>query len=141
MATVFPCCEWIRIPYRSNLVFLVTQPSHHLERSPEAMHTSPKLSALIAVALILAMALSLIPIGLAPVLAVSPNIVISQVYGGGGNTGATYTHDFIELFNRGTISVSLAGWSVQYTSATGIGNFGSATKPIPPPPPLTLSPG
>jgi len=51
------------------------------------MHTSPKLSALIAVALILAMALSLIPIGLAPVLAVSPNIVISQVYGGGGNTG------------------------------------------------------
>ncbi|MEQ1530867.1 MAG: hypothetical protein ABL925_16240, partial [Methylococcales bacterium] len=33
--------------------------------------------------------------------AVSPNIVISQVYGGGGNTGATYKNDFIELFNRG----------------------------------------
>jgi hypothetical protein len=29
-------------------------------------------------------------------------VVISQVYGGGGNTGATYTHDFIELFNSGT---------------------------------------
>ena len=28
-------------------------------------------------------------------------IVISQVYGGGGNTGATYRNDFIELFNRG----------------------------------------
>src|SRR5687768_4897494 len=51
--------------------------------------------------------------------AVSPNIVISQVYGGGGNTGATYTHDFIELFNRGTFAVSLAGWSVQYASSTG----------------------
>ena len=57
--------------------------------------------------------------------AVSPDVVISQVYGGGGNSGATYTHDFIELFNRGTSSVSLAGWSVQYASATGTGNFGA----------------
>lgn len=44
--------------------------------------------------------------------AVSPDIVISQVYGGGGNSGATYTNDFIELFNRGISPVSLAGWSV-----------------------------
>jgi predicted extracellular nuclease len=50
---------------------------------------------------------------------VSPNIVISQVYGGGGNTGATYRQDFIELFNRGTTAQSLNGWSVQYASATG----------------------
>src|SRR5262249_27494468 len=34
-------------------------------------------------------------------------VVISQVYGGGGNTGATYTHDFIELHNRGNVEVSL----------------------------------
>ncbi|MES3033798.1 MAG: ExeM/NucH family extracellular endonuclease [Gemmatimonadota bacterium] len=47
------------------------------------------------------------------------NVVISQVYGGGGNTGATYTHDFIELYNPGTESVSLSGWSVQYAAATG----------------------
>ena len=40
---------------------------------------------------------------------------ISQVYGGGGNTGATYTHDFIELFNAGTGTISLTGYSVQYT--------------------------
>jgi len=40
-------------------------------------------------------------LGASQPLAVSPNIVVSQVYGGGGNTGATYTHDFIELFNRG----------------------------------------
>lgn len=44
---------------------------------------------------------------------------ISQVYGGGGNSGATYTHDFIELFNAGTSTISLAGYSVQYASATG----------------------
>ena len=46
-------------------------------------------------------------------------VVISQVYGGGGNSGATYKNDFIEIFNRGTSSVSLNGWSVQYASATG----------------------
>lgn len=46
-------------------------------------------------------------------------IVISQVYGGGGNSGATLKNDFIEIFNRGTTAMSLDGWSVQYASATG----------------------
>lgn len=46
-------------------------------------------------------------------------VVISQVYGGGGNSGATLTHDFIEIFNRGNTPVSLNGWSVQYASVTG----------------------
>ncbi len=48
-----------------------------------------------------------------------PQVVISQVYGGGGNAGATLRNDFIELFNPGTEPVSLAGWSVQYASAAG----------------------
>ena len=47
------------------------------------------------------------------------DIVISQIYGGGGNSGAPFRNDFIELFNRGTASVSIAGWTVQYTSAAG----------------------
>ena len=46
-------------------------------------------------------------------------VVISQVYGGGGNTGAPYRNDFIELFNAGNSTVSLAGWSVQYASSSG----------------------
>jgi hypothetical protein len=54
-----------------------------------------------------------------PAEAVSTTIVISQVYGGGGNAGAPFTNDFIELFNRGTTAVDVTGWSVQYTSATG----------------------
>jgi len=54
-----------------------------------------------------------------PAFAVSPDIVISQVYGGGGNSGATLTHDFIEVFNRGVAPVDVTGWSVQYASATG----------------------
>lgn len=51
--------------------------------------------------------------------AVSPDIVVSQVYGGGGNAGATLTNDFIELFNRGSSSVDVSGWSVQYASSAG----------------------
>ena len=45
-------------------------------------------------------------------------IVISQVYGGGGNSGSPYRNDFVEIFNSGETSVNLAGWSVQYASAT-----------------------
>lgn len=45
--------------------------------------------------------------------------VISQVYGGGGNASAPFTHDFIEIFNAGNTTVNLSGWSVQYASATG----------------------
>ena len=55
--------------------------------------------------LIAALAFSLVAF-VQPAQAVSTTIVISQVYGGGGNTGAPYTHDFIELFNRGTTTVS-----------------------------------
>lgn len=48
-----------------------------------------------------------------------PQVVISQIYGGGGNAGATYKNDFIELFNAGNSPVSLNGYSVQYASSTG----------------------
>ena len=47
-------------------------------------------------------------------------VVISQVYGGGGNSGATLTHDFIELHNRTAAAVDLTGWSVQYAASTGV---------------------
>src|SRR2546422_4425254 len=50
---------------------------------------------------------------------VSTSIVISQVYGGGGNSGATFKNDFIEIFNRGSAPVELTGWSVQYASSAG----------------------
>jgi uncharacterized protein len=55
----------------------------------------------------------------APAQAVSTSVVISEVYGGGGNTGATYTNDFVELYNLGTTPVDLSTWKVQYFSATG----------------------
>src|SRR5882724_7213293 len=46
-------------------------------------------------------------------------IVISQVYGGGGNAGSTFKNDFIEIFNADGATVNLSGWSVQYASAAG----------------------
>jgi DNA/RNA endonuclease G (NUC1) len=45
--------------------------------------------------------------------------VISQIYGGGGNSSSTFKNDFVELFNPGSSPVSVAGWSVQYSSAAG----------------------
>jgi hypothetical protein len=68
-------------------------------------------------------------------------VVVSQVYGGGGNIGATYTNDFIELFNRGATTVYLTGWSVQYASATGTGNFGGNSSMITELPNISLAPG
>ena len=72
-----------------------------------------------------------------PALAVSPNLVISQVYGGGGNTGAVYKNDFIEIFNRGSTPVTATGWSVQYGSA--ISTAGWTGKSILPT--FTIEPG
>ncbi len=62
---------------------------------------------------------------LAPVAAsaASSTIVISQIYGAGGNSGAAYQNDYVELFNLSGSPVSVSGWSVQYASATGTGNF------------------
>jgi DNA/RNA endonuclease G (NUC1) len=48
-------------------------------------------------------------------------IVVSQLYGGGGTSGASYQNDYVELYNRGTTTVDIGGWSLQYASATGSG--------------------
>lgn len=83
--------------------------------------------------LALAMALFLTSSWQLPTQAISPHIVISQVYGGGGNSGAVYTHDFIELFNRGNNAVDITGWSVQYASAGGSSwNVTTLSGTIPP---------
>ena len=74
------------------------------------MHRTRLLVALVFAALLLA----------APAApASSSGVVVSQVYGGGGNSGASFTNDFVELFNAGSSSISLDGWTVQYASAAG----------------------
>ncbi len=49
--------------------------------------------------------------------ALSTGVVISQVYGAGGNANAPFNADFVELFNRGPNAVNVSNWSVQYTGA------------------------
>lgn len=61
-------------------------------------------------------------------LLASPDLVISQVYGGGGNSGAAFTNDFVEIFNRSAAAVSLNGKSIQYASATA--NFSAAANVV-----------
>ncbi|HYP72865.1 MAG TPA: lamin tail domain-containing protein, partial [Microbacterium sp.] len=53
--------------------------------------------------------------------AVGPDapVVISEVYGGGGNSGGAFSRDFIELANVSGAPVDLSAYSVQYASATG----------------------
>ncbi len=58
-------------------------------------------------------------------------LVISQVYGSGGNVGAPLRNDYVELFNAGSAAISLNGYSVQYASATGTGNFGNGVVALP----------
>jgi hypothetical protein len=53
-------------------------------------------------------------------------LVISQVYGGGGNASAPYRNDFVELHNRSSAAISVAGFSVQYASVSG--NFNSVVN-------------
>ncbi|WP_318241519.1 ExeM/NucH family extracellular endonuclease [Cellulomonas avistercoris] len=53
--------------------------------------------------------------------AVTPDapLLVNEVYGGGGNAGAPFDRDFVELHNPGTAPVDLAGYSLQYASVGG----------------------
>jgi hypothetical protein len=62
-------------------------------------------------------------------------IVINEVYGGGGNGGSVYKNDFVELINSGTSSVTLSGATLQYASTAGTFN---SYHPLPD---ITLAPG
>ncbi|MBX3002087.1 MAG: lamin tail domain-containing protein [Caldilineaceae bacterium] len=57
-------------------------------------------------------------IGVERLGAASPHALrISQIYGAGGNSGALWQADFIELFNAGDVEVPLTGWAVEYAPA------------------------
>ncbi len=47
------------------------------------------------------------------------HVMVSQAYGGGGNSGSTLKNDFVELFNSTSDSVNLSGWRLFYASPTG----------------------
>src|SRR6476469_397416 len=60
----------------------------------------------------------------------APKVRITQVYGGGGNSGATFNQDFVELYNEGTAPQDLSTWSIQYASATGTGALGATSSQL-----------
>ncbi|WP_326815221.1 endonuclease/exonuclease/phosphatase family protein [Streptomyces sp. NBC_01763] len=75
------------------------------------MHISRPRSVLLAGAVAVTLSATALPAAFA---APSSTAVISEVYGGGGNSGATLTRDFIELANAGSSAYDLSGFSVQY---------------------------
>lgn len=50
----------------------------------------------------------------------APSVVISQIYGAGGNSGAVFTNDYVELFNASSAPVTVTGWKIHYASSTGV---------------------
>ncbi|WP_327708147.1 lamin tail domain-containing protein [Streptomyces sp. NBC_00464] len=75
------------------------------------MRISRSRSVLLAGAVAVTLSATALPAAFA---APSSTAVISEVYGGGGNSGATLTRDFIELANSGSAAYDLSGFSVQY---------------------------
>jgi predicted extracellular nuclease len=82
---------------------------------PALMHRH--LAVLAVIVLVLPALVALVPP--APVRGQDGDVVISQLYVGGGSGNAPLNADFVELFNRGGDPVTLDGWSVQYASAAG----------------------
>ena len=81
--------------------------------------TTARLAAVAAAALVAATLA-----GVAPAASANtpgPGLVINEVYGGGGNSGATLKNDFVELRNTGTTAVSLGGMRLEYRAAGGSG--------------------
>jgi Lamin Tail Domain len=54
----------------------------------------------------------------------SSDIVISQVYGGGGSAASAINQDYVVLHNRGCSPVNIAGWSLQYGAAGSVAMSG-----------------
>ncbi|WP_235680266.1 5'-nucleotidase C-terminal domain-containing protein [Paenibacillus albicereus] len=91
-------------------------PSHH----PASFLIRSKRSISLFTALAL-LATLLLPAGMATTVraAAAGHVVISQIFGAGGNNGAPYNADFIELYNPTSETVSLTDWKLDYASSTG----------------------
>jgi hypothetical protein len=52
-------------------------------------------------------------------LQTNSTVVISEAYGGGGNSGSHYKNDFVELYNPTEDPIDLSSWSIQYAATAG----------------------
>ncbi len=94
--------------------------------------SSPSSSIIAALSLgLVAAPLALVASPAAATPAAAPDgsgLVISEVYGAGGNANAVYDADYVELFNPTDAAIDLAGLSVQYRSTSG--NPGAPAAPL-----------
>jgi predicted extracellular nuclease len=85
----------------------------------------PKFRRVVVATVGVASVIAALAVGAPANAAPSSGLVINEVYGGGGNSGATFTNDFIELANRGTTAVDVSGYAVQYHSGSATGAWQS----------------
>jgi 5'-nucleotidase len=83
------------------------------------MSTSPKRLAALASAALVAAGMTVLAPPAAQANPDGSDLVISEVYGAGGNSGAVYNADFVELYNPTDDPIDLLGSYVAYRSATG----------------------
>src|ERR1700740_967189 len=73
-----------------------------------------------------------------PVLAASARgsgsggLVVTEIYAAGGNSGAAFANDYVELFNRGASAVAVGGWTLQDASAATTSGQSCALSAAPP---------
>jgi len=54
------------------------------------------------------------------------DLVISQIYSNGGNTGSAFQNNYLELFNRTNNPINFSGWKIYLANSTGTFNFAVA---------------
>ena len=71
----------------------------------------------------------------APTASAAPdgsNVVINEVYGGGGNKGAVFNTDFVELYNPTDQPIDVTGWTIeQRATNNNLGNTHTLTGVVP----------
>ncbi len=63
-----------------------------------------------------------------PASTTATGVLISQIYGAGGNSGSLFNADYVELHNNTTTSQTLTDYSIQYASATAAGSWSGKSK-------------
>lgn len=120
----------------SNVVTFTTaeaalSPKVYVQFTPTALGAAPASTITISTATATAKTVALTGTGVAatPPAGIANHIVMSEVFGGGGNTNAPYTNDFVELYNPTNADVVMTNWSLQYTSAAGTAWGAGGTNP------------
>ena len=71
----------------------------------------------------------------APTASAAPdgsNVVINEVYGGGGNKGAKFDKDFVELYNPTDQPIDVTGWKIEQRSTSdNVGNTHTLSGVVP----------